>query len=234
MYNSKVRNDYVIVLLLAMSSTLSVADLPDVAMPSMVYMQDMELSWIAKKYFYNGYPMTIQAFKSPRHYEDVISYYQSIWRVQGAGKQVYRKVADTYYLAHEANGYSYSLQIKSSKQGSEGVLVTTLNRHFDLEVSKIPTTAVGKLISRTHSQDAEYVTESLVISSRNKVNINKSYYGRWFQQHHWIELDQIEKRQDKEVLYENNGRLCQINYLNKTDHSPGSLIVIHLMSMSAR
>lgn len=193
-------------------------------------MHDMKLSWVAKKYFYNGYPMTIQQFTSPSKVTEIIAFYQRIWQVKGSGLQSSRQVKNRYYLAYEENGYSFSIQVESTNEGSKGMLVTTLNRFYDLGPVDLPIAEGSRLISRTHSQDAEYIAETLVISSVSDMRINTVAYEQWLERHGWVKFNATAELFNNQVLYEKRNRLCQISDISSS-HSSRHTILIHLLTL---
>jgi len=207
------------------SFSLNAARLPSISMPSFIMADGMNSQWVAKNFFYNGYPMTIQKFTSSKLSEDLLAFYKNKWRSSGYGIQEVGLIGEAYNIGYEENEYSFSIQAENTSYGSLGTLVVTKNKQYDLGPSMIPVHSDNKVLSRMHSLDNAVLSETLIINSLNSISLNQRWYDTLLASDGWKLQSHYEDLSSAVVIYQNNNRQCQITYAD-ANHAPGNKVVI--------
>lgn len=208
---------------------LHVLAVPDVKMPVIVPMNDMKLSWVAEKYFYNGYPMSIQKFYSPKQYDEILKHYEVSWGVERRGAILSLNDDNEYVLGYQLNNYSYTILVSNFKNHSQGYLIVSHNKQYNFNDSIISLRAGDLLISRTHSIDRNIMTETLIIESQHSYDENILSYRKMIEKAGWALVNsEINNNSRKELLTKNKS-YCQINS-NRDLRSNNNVIVIHIVN----
>jgi hypothetical protein len=216
---------FMLVILYQYTALINAAGLPSITMPFFDVMNDMKVEWVAKEYFYNGYPMTIQRFTSSKLSKDILTYYQNKWRSSGHGHQNYSLVGKEFNIGYEEDGYSYTVQAEDTSYGSRGTLVVTENKQYELGPLAVPVHTDNKIISRMHSVDNSVLSETIILNSLKSISHNKHWYHALLVKDGWILQSDNSNSTENVLMYQKLNQYCQITYAGKNDY-PGHKVVV--------
>ncbi len=215
-------------LLLAMAGAGAVTrdGAPWPPLPEIRPMPGMETRWAARRIRLNGVPMSIRLFTVASPVEEVVAYYQRLWKgrgeivveVAGAGERI---------VGHGDRGHYFTVQVRPAPAGAEGSLVVTAMDAPAAARTSFPLRRGSRVLSRMESWDAGLLAETLQIRAQHSVASMVSWYRRTLGSRGWKEQLDRTAGPGRVLELQRGGELLQMVVSPPADRAGGAEITVN-------
>lgn len=148
------------------------------AMPEAPVFPGATTRWVGKQLALNGLPMSIRSFSSSASAKDVLEFYRRAWRGEDAARTAAVDYRGFSSVGAEVDGFYYTVQIRDSAMGSEGMLVVSVapDRAREDRSTQLPVIAGDQLVQKIEAMDLGVYSQTLILRSPSSLDASTSAY----------------------------------------------------------